>query len=211
MLITLEGIEGSGKTTQINHMVAFFQNRGVQCLVTREPGDTEIGRKIRAILLDPQNKDMVPLAELFLYAADRAQHVASRILPALQDGKVVISDRFHDATTVYQGYARGIDLDVIHQIHRLVLNDLTPAMTLLFDLPPEIGLARAWRQVDAGTRTSHETRFEKESLTFHEKVRQGYLDVADREPDRFHVIDASLPEDQVTARITELLQETYWP
>ena len=102
-------------------------------------------------------------------------------------------------------------MDVIDKIHRLVLRDLTPKMTLLFDLPPEIGLARAWRQVNAGTRTSHETRFEKESLAFHEKVRQGYLDVAAREPHRFYVIDASLPEDQVTARITQLLQETYWP
>ncbi|MBU0994547.1 MAG: dTMP kinase [Proteobacteria bacterium] len=210
MLITLEGIEGSGKTTQLGHMVDYFKTKGKDCVVTREPGDTEIGRKIRAILLDPENKNLDPMAELFLYAADRAQHIEERIKPSILSGKIVISDRFHDATTVYQGCARGLHPDIINRIHRIVLKDLKPDVTLLFDLPPEIGLKRAWQQVNAGTRTNTETRFEKEALSFHEKVRQGYLDLARHEPERFYVIDASLPEEKVTAAIINILNGMTW-
>jgi dTMP kinase len=205
MLITLEGIEGSGKTTQIRHLVDYFQKMGKACVVTREPGDTEIGKKIRAILLDPENKNLDPLAELFLYAADRAQHIKERITPAIDSGKIVISDRFHDATTVYQGWARGIDPAIIGTIHRLVLGSLLPDLTFLFDLPPETGLKRALRQVDIGTRTPEETRFEREALPFHQKVREGYLELARCEPGRFIVIDAAQSEQEVTEAITTIL------
>ena len=175
MFITLEGIEGSGKTTQMRHITEYLGSIGIDCITTREPGDTRIGKKIRSILLDPENKGLDSLSELFLYAADRSQHIRERIRPALKEGKTVVCDRFFDATTVYQGFARGIDLDVIDNIHRLVLEDLKPDLTILFDLSPEEGLRRAWKQVHNGARTVAETRFENEALSFHNKVR---LDLA---------------------------------
>lgn len=209
MFITFEGIEGSGKTTQLAHTVRFLEDMGKPCVVTREPGDTRIGKKIRQILLDPENRDLVPQAELFLYAADRAQHIQERILPALQSGKAVICDRFYDATTVYQGYARGIDLALIETIHTQVLGKLKPDITLLFDLDPKIGLKRAWKEIDKGGRSGAETRFEHETITFHEKVRKGYLALADKEPGRIKVIDASLSEDDVRQQIARLLTDRF--
>lgn len=211
MFITFEGVEGSGKTTQIRHLVDYFQKKGRACMVTREPGDTEIGKKIRAILLDPDNLALDPMAELFLYAADRAQHLKERITPAILSGKIVISDRFHDATTVYQGVARGIDPTVIKTVHRLVLGDVLPDVTFLFDLSPEIGLKRALRQIDIGARSFSESRFERELLPFHQKVREGYLELARREPVRFVVIDASRSEREVTESIiTSLDNRPEW-
>lgn len=207
MFITFEGIEGSGKTTQINHISEFIKSKGRQCVVTREPGDTSIGKKIRSILLDPENYDLVPLAELFLYAADRAQHISERIIPALEAGKVVVCDRFFDATTAYQGYARGLDLSSIYQIHKLVLAKLKPDITILFDLLPETGLERAWKQINSGSRSGAETRFENEKIVFHEKVRNGYLELAKKEPARIFVIDASKKEDEVKQQIIEILSE----
>lgn len=207
MFITLEGIEGSGKTTQIKYIIEYFEQTGVECLTTREPGDTRVGKKIRSILLDPENKALDPLAELFLYAADRAQHIKERIIPALSEGKTVVCDRFFDATTVYQGFARGIDLSIIEKIHQLVLGDLRPDLTLLFDLSPEEGLARAWKQVHNGSRTNSETRFENEKISFHKKVRNGYLELAHSEPGRFRIIDASQSAEQVRREICRLLDE----
>ena len=122
MFITLEGIEGSGKTTHVRHIVEFLQKQGYECVATREPGGTRIGEKIRAILLDPESKDMDPVVELLLYFADRAQHVRQFILPALSAGKIVLCDRYYDATLVYQGYARGLDIGLIHQLHTLILH-----------------------------------------------------------------------------------------
>jgi dTMP kinase len=197
MLITLEGIEGSGKTTQIAHILRFLQEKGYDCIPTREPGGTRIGQEIRAILLDPDHHEMEPLTELLLYAADRAQHVKEIIRPCLSSGKIVVCDRFLDATTVYQGYARGLDTELINRLHDLVLNDLRPDITLLLDVPPEIGLKRAWSQVEGGVRADRETRFEKEQLSFHRKVRAGYLEAARREPGRFRVIDAGQGEEAV--------------
>jgi len=124
MLITLEGIEGSGKTTQVKYIVEFLNKLGHETVATREPGGTEICKKIRKILLDPDNCDLSPEAELMLYCADRAQHIKSLIIPALASGKVVICDRFMDATTAYQGYARGISLDMINSLHEIILKDL---------------------------------------------------------------------------------------
>jgi len=201
MLITLEGIEGSGKSTQMKRITAHVEKMGRRCVITREPGDTPIGKKIRAILLDPENGELTSLAELFLYAADRAQHLGERVLPCLAAGDVVVSDRFFDATTAYQGYARGLDLEVIEQIHAMVLKGLRPDLTLLLDLPPEVGLNRAISALEAGDRTVAESRFENEALVFHEKVRQGYLTLAAREPDRFVIIDATASPDEVTEEI----------
>ncbi len=197
MFITLEGIEGSGKTTQVSHIVSFLTEKGHECVVTREPGGTDIGGQIRAILLNPGNKRLDPLAELLLYAADRAQHIKTVISPSLLAGKTVICDRFFDATTAYQGYARKIDMTLINTLHKLVLDDLEPDMTFLFDLPVKTGLSRAWEQIDNGSRSDLETRFEKEDIAFHEKVRSGYLKLSKQYPHRFQIIDASKEIDQV--------------
>ncbi len=205
MFITLEGIEGAGKTTQIKDMVAFFESRGRTCTVTREPGGTAIGQKIRSILLDPECSSMAALAELLLYNADRVQHVETVIKPALAAGKTVICDRFYDATTVYQGYARGLDIGLIMTLHALVLGGLKPDMTILFDLPTKIGLTRAWKAIRQGDRTHRETRFEKEKLEFHEKIRAGYLDMARQEPSRFTIIDARQDPIRVKEEILRIL------
>jgi len=205
MFITLEGIEGSGKSTQLPNMVRFLKNRGHDCAVTREPGGTQIGRKIRAILLDPESQNIDPLAELLLYTADRAQHIKMIVNPLLAEGKTVLCDRYFDATVSYQGYARGLDIGLINRLHEVLFNNLKPDLTILLDLQPKLGLSRAWKQIGDGTRTGLEIRFEEEALEFHEKVRAGYLELARNEPERFRVLDASEDEEQVRNKINELL------
>jgi dTMP kinase len=205
MFISFEGIEGSGKTTQINHMVNFLRDNGHDCVITREPGGTRIGRKIRAILLDPASKDMDPLTELLLYTADRAQHIREFIYPFLSAGKTVLCDRFYDATVVYQGFARGLDIGLINKLHKLLFENLKPDITILLDLPPEKGLSRAWKQIENGARESVETRFEEEKRSFHNKVRSGYLELSRLEPERFKVIDASMDENRVRNEIIKIL------
>jgi dTMP kinase len=205
MFISFEGIEGSGKTTHARRTVRFLQGKGHDCVITREPGGTRIGEKIRAILLDPLNKEMDPLTELLLYTADRAQHIKAFIQPLLAEGKTVLCDRYYDATMAYQGFARGLDIALIEKIHQLLFEDLKPDMTLLLDLPAEIGLSRAWKQIKKGNRVSEETRFEEETLSFHRKVREGYLELSSHEPERFRVIDASKDEDEVQEEIIKTL------
>ena len=207
MFITLEGIEGSGKTTQIKNIVEFLENKGYDCVVTREPGGTKIGEKIRSILLDPKNRNMEPACELLLYLSDRVQHIKELINPALSEGKTIICDRFFDATLVYQGYARGLSIDLIIKLHEMIAYGLKPDITILLDLLPEIGLSRAWEQIDNGSRSGVETRFEKETLLFHEKIRAGYLELARLEPKRFRVIDASKNKDQVKQQIINALRK----
>jgi len=209
MLITLEGIEGSGKTTQINYIAEYLREIGHECVITKEPGGTEIGEKIRSILLDPGNKNIHPLTELLLYAADRVQHIKEFIGPMLEAGKIVICDRFHDSTTVYQGFTRGVDLGLIRQLNKLVLGGVGPDITFVLDLPPELGLERAWKQINSGSRSDMETRFEKEKLSFHENVRKGYLDLAKSEPDRFVLIDASVESADVREAIIGKLKEFF--
>ena len=191
MFITLEGIEGSGKSTQLGNIRRFLENQGHNVLVTREPGGTGIGENIRGILLNPANRQIDPLTELFLYEADRVEHVHKIIIPALTAGRTVLCDRFYDATIVYQGYARGLDSELIRRIHQAILGTLKPDITILLDVSPEIGLARAWAQIKNGGRTGDESRFEEEALTFHEKIRTGYQAIARSEPERFYVVDAS--------------------
>ena len=209
MFITLEGIEGSGKTTQMRQLRAYLENRGHPCVLTREPGGTALGENIRAILLDPASIELVPMAELLLYMADRAQHINSLIKPCLADGKVVLCDRYFDATVVYQGYARGLDTGFICDLHRIIFDDLKPDITFLLDLEPHIGLARAWKQLDNGARSGTESRFEEETISFHEKVRAGYLELARRQPNRIRVIDGSQDEIQVQAQLQEVLTEYF--
>ena len=174
-------------------------------MVTREPGGTAIGSDIRSILLNPANKDLVPKAELLLYMADRAQHISALVKPALANNKVVLCDRYFDATVVYQGYARGLGTGFICELHRLLLEDFKPDITLLLDLSPRIGLARAWKELNKGTRSGTESRFEEEALDFHEKVRSGYLELARQEPDRIQIIDASNDKKKVSEDIMAIL------
>ncbi len=209
MFITLEGIEGSGKTSQINNIAAFLEDRGRVCLLTREPGGTKIGRRIRQVLLDPESRDLDPVAELLLYNADRVQHVKGVILPAIAAGKVVICDRYVDATRAYQGVARNLDIELVETLHRLLVADLKPDLTFLLDLPPEEGLARAWAQINSGDRSKQETRFEKEALAFHTNVRKGYLSLAEQEPGRFAIIDALASIEDVWQQIAVVLEKSF--
>ncbi|MFW5901694.1 MAG: dTMP kinase, partial [Thermodesulfobacteriota bacterium] len=160
---------------------------------------------IRAILLDPVNTDMDPGAELFLYAADRRQHISEVIRPALESGKTVICDRFHDSTIAYQGFSRQLDGELIQTLNRWVLDGLSPDMTFLLDLEPSVGLERAWQEVDQGRRAEQEMRFEHEALSFHRNVREGYLELARQAPDRFVVIDAAGDKDKVWTAVQAAL------
>jgi dTMP kinase len=204
MFITFEGIEGSGKTTQIQYLVDYYSSMARPCVITREPGGTAIGNKIRSILLDPDSKGMDPTAELLLYMADRAQHIEGLIKPALADGKIVVCDRYFDATVVYQGGARGLGADFIKKLHAIILANLKPDVTILLDLPPETGLKRAWKQLNNGQRSDEESRFEEEKLEFHQQVRAGYLELAGQEPERFHIIDADQDEGKVRDSILKI-------
>ncbi len=194
--ITLEGPEGAGKSTQVKHLTTLLTERGIDHLVTRDPGGTPLGKKIRRILLTP-NLDVSPRAELLLYQADRAQHVEELIMPALREGKLVICDRYVDSTMAYQGYGRGIDFDLIKELNQIATGGLMPSLTFLFDLDSEEGLSR---RHPAG----HD-RIEREALDFHIKVRQGYLEMAKQEPERFHIIDASKPLSAVQQEFQDVL------
>jgi dTMP kinase len=209
MFITLEGIEGSGKTTQISRLVELFEDRGIECVTTRQPGGTLIGENIRSILLDPANSGLAPLAELLLYLADRAQHIHELIRPALKEGKTVVCDRYFDATLVYQGFARGLSIELIRQLHQLLFDDLKPDVTLLLDLSPQVGLKRAWQQLNSGERSGDESRFEGEAVAFHKKVRVGYLELARLEPERFRIIDAAQTQDRVFAAISKAVSSFF--
>ena len=208
--ITFEGIEGCGKTTQAARSAEFLRQSGMEVILTREPGGTRIGDAIREILLSPKNGEMDPVTELLLYFASRAQHVAEVILPALEAGKVVLCDRFSDATTAYQGYGRGLPLDTIERINTEATGGLAPDLTLLFDLEPEVGLDRVGKRAAASGGGSGD-RLEQEELDFHRRVRSGYLEIARREPDRVILVDASPPEAEVAEDVIRVLQEMLRP
>jgi dTMP kinase len=207
MFITFEGGEGAGKTLQARAAAEYLRSRGREVVETREPGSTPVGGRIRAILLDPEVADLDFRAELLLYMADRAQHIHTVIRPALDAGRIVLCDRYLDATLAYQGHARGLDIGLIEDLHRRVLDDLQPDATLLLDLPPEQGLERAWSAVSDGGRDTAETRFETEAIAFHRRVREGYLDLARRFPGRFRVIDAQPDEPRVREAVQRALNE----
>ncbi|HKB07203.1 MAG TPA: dTMP kinase [Candidatus Polarisedimenticolia bacterium] len=201
--ITFEGIEGSGKTTQIQMLSNHLEEREVDHLLTREPGGTPIGDQIRRLVLDPGNADMTPVCDLLLYAAARAQHIEQVIRPALEVGRLVLCDRFKDATFAYQGYGRGVRLDLIDALHGLETLALRPDLTLLFDLDASVALVRA-RDRDTGP-AHDQTRFEQQDLDFHERVRAGYLELAQQEPERFAVIDARGAVDEVQRRVLAVI------
>jgi len=189
--ITFEGVEGSGKTTQIRLAGEFLREKGLPVIVTQEPGGTPLGERIREILLNQAGFDISGEAEVFLFAAARAQHTDAVIRPALETGQVILCDRFSDATIAYQAYGRGLPLEAVREVCRLASRGLSPRLTLLFDLPVEKGLERAFRRIAGREEASREDRFEREHLDFHRRIREGYLAIARLEPDRVKIIDAS--------------------
>jgi dTMP kinase len=199
--ITIEGPEGCGKTTQSDMLVNYLREKGHEVILTREPGGTRIGEVIRALVLDAQYGEMAPLTELLLMAASRAQHVLEKIRPGLEEGKVVICSRFSDATIAYQGCGRGFDIDMLKRINRIATGGLEPDLTLLIDIDIATGLRRAFGVEKAEAKSGEGDRLESEDVGFHERVRQGYLDLARREPMRVRVIDGSGTIDQVGAAI----------
>ncbi len=206
MFISFEGIEGCGKTTQVELLAEFLSKRGIPYLVTREPGGTQLGKLIRQILLDPAHSEMEPLTELFLYAADRAQHIAQVIRPTLKASRWLICDRFGDATTVYQGYGRDQDLAFIQQLNEMATQGLWPNLSLLLDCPVEIGLDRARQRIMETDVEGREDRFEQQGIAFHQKVREGYLELAAQNPERFRVLDGTLAQEQLHQEIIALLE-----
>jgi dTMP kinase len=204
--ITFEGGDGSGKTTQLKALESHLIARNKSCIATREPGGTSLGRLIRQALLEVSNQPITSPAELFLYLADRAQHMQEVILPALEEGKVVLCDRHTDSTLAYQGYGRGIDLGLLRRLNDIASRGIRPDLTLLFDCPVEIGLSRtAQRQSQASTIRSREDRFERERIEFHEKVRKGFLELAQAEPQRFRIIDAARSAAEVGQEIMDII------
>ncbi|MEJ2200350.1 MAG: dTMP kinase [Desulfuromonadaceae bacterium] len=205
LFITFEGVEGCGKSTQVELLAGRLTELRLPVLTTREPGGCPIADGIRKILLDPANTALAPLTELLLYAAARAQHVSEVVLPALEQGRIVICDRFLDATMAYQGFGRGLDAELIRQLNHIATGGLQPDLTLLLDMPPREGLQRATER-NRTAALSHEERFEKETLAFHEKVRRGYLDLA-RQNERFRIIDAHGTVEAVAERIYRVVAE----
>ncbi len=199
LFITMEGIEGCGKSTQIGRLQLGLEKRGYPVVTTREPGGTAVAEAIRTIVLNPKNASLSPVTELLLYAAARAQHVDERIRPALEAGKVVLCDRFADSTTAYQGAGRELSQETIHTLHAIATRGTWPDLTIVLDLPVEEGLKRAGR----GAKLD---RIEREPLDFHRRVREGFLRIARDEPERVRVVNGNQPVDEVAAAVWALVE-----
>jgi len=197
--ITLEGVEGSGKTTQTALVGEALRNTGHRVMVTREPGGTRAGEAIRAIFLDPA-VSLHAAAELLLVLADRAQHVREKLKPAIAAGEIVLSDRYSDSTTAYQGYGRGLDLKLLDELNRLASDGTHPDLTIVLDLAVETGLERTRERVRGDVRGPD--RFEGEQVEFHRRVREGFQTIAREQPGRVKILDATAPVAEITARIT---------
>ena len=198
IFISFEGIEGSGKTIQARLLDEFLRKKGYTVVLTEEPGGTQIGLKIRELLLSVEHQEMTSVAELMLYNASRAQLIKEVILPSIKKGAIVITDRFNDSTVAYQGYGRGIDLNLIDSIDRIVTAGLKPDITILLDLNVEVGLKR--------NRGIHKAdRLELEDKAFHKKVRNGYLEIAGKEPERIKLIDASKSIEEIHGEIVSIV------
>jgi len=199
IFITFEGVEGSGKSTQVERLARYLRGRGLDCVVSREPGGTEIGERIRTILLDPGCRTMDPKTELFLYLASRNQHVREKVLPALRQGKVVVLDRFGDASLAYQGYGRELGVKLVSRLNKLATAALKPQLTILVDLP--VGVGKGRKEAD------ELDRVEQETLQFHERVRRGYLSLARRAAGRIKVVDGTMEPDRLEAEIRRYVDE----
>jgi dTMP kinase len=201
IFITFEGIDGCGKSTQLRLLASNLRLRGFEVVTTREPGGTPLGKRLRSVLLDPQI-EVDPLAELLLFAADRAQHVRTLLRPAIEAGSIVLSDRYADATAAYQGAGRNFTEETIAQVIRLATNGLRPDLTLIFDLPVAECLARTVRRTNGENQTD---RLDAEDAAFHTRVRNAYLQFAEHEPDRIRVINACGSIDETHARVMEVV------
>lgn len=199
IFITIEGLDGSGKTTQIELLSTYFESLEREIVVTREPGGTPISEKIRKLILDMDNTNMSFMTETLLYAASRAQHVEEIIKPALKDNKIVICDRFLDSSVVYQGIARGLGIDKVVEINNYALSGITPNITFYLDIKPEVGIARKKNQ-------SLLDRIESEQLSFHNQVYEGYKKIASIYPERIKVLDATQTEEMLHIQICSMLK-----
>ncbi len=199
IFISFEGIEGTGKTTQARLLSERLVEKGYEVILTQEPGGTVIGNRIREILLLPEHKEMSYMTELLLYNAARAQHLSEKIIPALNEGKVVITDRFTDSTVAYQGYGRGIDISLVMSIDSIATGGIKPHLTILFDLDVEVGLKRnrGINKVD---------RLELEDIEFHKKVREGYLHISEKDRERIRIVDASMPVEKISEKVWEIVR-----
>jgi len=193
LFITLEGGEGGGKTTQLNYLAEYLKNKGHKVLTTREPGGTPEAEKIRNLLVQRQSGEWSPMAETLMMFAARVEHIERVIKPALAEGRTVISDRFTDSTYAYQGAGREIGFDKIAELEKVALDGFKPDVTFILDLDPKIGLERSTRRLSAESLGLKQTedRFENMELVFHQRLREAFLQIAEREPDRCHVLDAN--------------------
>ncbi|MFN8482912.1 MAG: dTMP kinase [Anaerolineae bacterium] len=208
--ITFEGAEGSGKSTQARQLALWLQQGGLAVLFTREPGGTPIADQIRHVILTPENTAMAPQAEVLLYSAARAQHVAERIRPALERGEIVVCDRFADSTLAYQGYGLGLDLEMLRVVTQFATGGLSPDLTVYLDCPAEIGLARKREAARLGGEWN---RLDRKPIEYHERVRQGYLELAGADSHRWQVIDATGAVEDVQAAVRAAVApylETLW-
>ncbi len=203
MFLSFEGIDGCGKTTQLEGMVARLREAGIEPVIAQEPGGTRLGGKIRELLLDSANAELKPIPELLLYFASRAQNIAEVIQPALEAGRVVLSDRFTDATVAYQGYGRDLGVKTVRQVEEVACQGVRPDLTLWLDIDPEVGVERARRRND--TQDADEGRMEQEDLEFYKKVRKGYIEIHQAEPRRIRRIDAAGTIEEIARSINEVV------
>ena len=208
IFVTLEGIEGTGKSTQSTRLAKRLRVEGYDCLLTREPGGTAIGREIRQVILSPKNHRMCAETELGLYFSDRAQHLREVVWPALAAGRMVVSDRFTDSTLAYQGYGRELPLRLVRSLDRVMTGNFRPDVTLFLDLSVEEGLLRARRRNQESVHHGREGRFEEEELAFHERVRRGYAKMVRREPERFVTVSALGTTSEVHEALWVALKKT---
>ena len=203
LFVSFEGIEGCGKTTQISRLSDLLNEKSIPHTITREPGGTAVGEGIRKILLNSETINLTPAAELLLFYASRSQNIQEKIMPALERGDVVICDRYYDASMAYQAYGRGLPLNFIEKLTDLVCSNYRPDVTILLDIDPEIGLRRA--RARNNSQVEEEGRFEAEDLSFYSRIREGYLELAERNSDRICTIKADRSIDEVANDISQLL------
>lgn len=198
--ITIEGCEGVGKSTQLALLKEYFESKGIDAIFTREPGGTDIAEQIRGIILNANNKALTPVTELLLYAAARRQHTEEKIIKALQEGKVVVCDRYADSTVAYQGYARNLDKDLIESLNQIAMANVKIDLTLFLDLDPEKGFARKGG-------ADKNDRLENEKIDFHKRVYQGFVAIAEKDKERVARIDSSVSKEEVFAQIVKALEK----